>query len=157
MEIYTGGQRATDLTDEGPQSRRNLIDLIATYNPTDHLTLIGNYDYAFQKKASLANGNVGRATWTGFAGYVNYKFNDKWQTSIRGEIYDDPEGYRTGVDQDLKELTLTIAYTPCKSVTLRAETRHDYSNNHAFFTKQDHHTSKNQQSFALEGFYSFEI
>ncbi len=153
--LYSGGQRATDRTATGPESIRGLLDIVATLNATDKLSFIANYDYGNQTLATLASGNVAEAVWQGIAGYVNYKFNDKWQTSVRGEIFSDRNGYRTGVVQSWKELTLSLGYTPIKNLELRAETRHDFSNVNSFVDSNDIGTNNNQQSYGLEAFYKF--
>lgn len=152
---YSGGQRAADLTSTGPQSIRNLLDIIATINASEKLTLVANYDYGIQPKAALPRGNIAEAVWQGIAGYINYKCNDKWRTSLRGEIFSDRNGYRTGVPQTWKEMTLTLGYTPLKNLELRAETRRDVSNVASFVKANGKGTSNNQQSFALEGVYTF--
>src|SRR5579872_3479700 len=51
--IYTGQERATPQTDTGPEGWRTLIDLIATLNVTQKLSLIANYDYGWQTNAAL--------------------------------------------------------------------------------------------------------
>lgn len=153
--LYSGGQRATDLTATGPQSIRNLLDIVATMNATDKLTYILNYDYGNQTLATLASGNVGEGVWQGLAGYANYKFTDKWQSSVRGEVFSDRNGYRTGVAQYWKELTLTLSYIPIKNLELRAETRHDFSNVSSFVDSNGIGVNNNQQSYALEAFYQF--
>lgn len=153
--LLSGGQRATDRTATGSESIRNLIDIIATLNATDNLTFIANYDYANQTLSTLPSGNVAEAVWQGLAGYVSYKFNDKWQTSVRGEIFSDRNGYRTGVIQSWKELTLSLGYMPIKNLELRAETRHDFSNVSSFVNSNSIGTNNNQQSYALEAFYKF--
>lgn len=152
--LYSGGQRATDRTATGPESIRDLIDIVATLNATDKLTFIANYDYGNQTLATLPSGNVAEAVWQGIAGYINYKFNDKWQTSLRGEIFSDRNGYRTGVAQCWKEITLTLGFTPIKNLGLRAETRHDFSNVSSFVNK-GRGSNNNQQSYGLEAYYRF--
>lgn len=153
--VYSGQQRISDRTSSGPTGQRTLIDLIATINISEKLSLVANYDGAVQTKAALPNGNIAEAVWQGIAGYVNYKFNDKWRTSLRGEIFSDRNGYRTGVAQCWKEITLTAGYTPLKNLELRAETRRDISNVNSFVKANGNGTSNNQQSFALEGIYKF--
>ncbi len=155
MTGYSGGQRAADKTASGPQSIRNLLDIITTFNITEQLTLIANYDYGIQSKAALPGGNLAEAVWQGIAGYANYKFNDKWRTSIRGEIFSDRNGYKTGVAQCWKELTLTFGFAPIKNAELRVETRHDFSNVSSFINGNGRGTNNNQQSYALEDFYMF--
>ncbi len=155
VQGYNGQERATPQTDFGPTGIRNLIDVIATYNATDKLTLIANYDYGSQSTASLPNGILGSAAWSGIAGYANYKFNDKWRTSVRGELFDDQDGFRTGVRQNWREVTLTVGYAPLKNVEIRAETRHDFSNVNSFLKSNGVTATNYQQSYALEGVCKF--
>lgn len=153
--IYSGQQRIADRTSSGPTGQRTLFDLIATMNATDKLSLIANYDGALQTKALLPSGNTAEAVWQGLAGYINYKVSDRWLTSIRGEIFSDRNGYRTGVAQCWKELTLSVGYTGIKSLILRAETRRDFSNVSSFVASNGVGVRNNQQSFAFEGVYQF--
>jgi len=152
---YNGQERATPQTSFGPLGTRTLIDLIATLNLTDKLTLVANYDNGWQTTAALPSGSNGRAAWSGIAGYANYKFNDAWRTSLRGEIFDDQNGFRTGARQNWREVTLTVGYIPLKNLEVRAETRHDFSNVNSFVSSTGVSVSNNNQSYALEGVYKF--
>lgn len=153
--IYSGQQHIADRTSSGPTGRRTLFDLIAIINATDKLSFIANYDGALQTKALLPTGDVAEAVWQGLAGYVNYKFSDRWLTSLRGEVFSDRNGYRTGVVQCWKELTLSLGYTGIKNLILRAETRRDFSNVSSFVASNGVGVRNNQQSYALEGVYQF--
>jgi hypothetical protein len=155
LYIYSGGQRAQDNTATGPIGTRTLINFLGTYNVTNYLSFAFDSDYAIQTKAAVPDGKIAKAIWKGIAGYVNYKFNDTWRTSFRAEIFDDHDGYRTGVTQTLKDVTLTVGYAPCKNLELRLETRHDFSNASSFVKKHSHRTTDNNQSYALEAVYSF--
>ncbi|MDR3443481.1 MAG: outer membrane beta-barrel protein [Legionella sp.] len=152
---YSGQQRIADRTSSGPTGQRTLIDLIATLNVTEKLTLVANYDGALQTKAALPSGAVAQAVWQGIAGYINYQLSDKWRTSLRGELFNDSDGYRTGVVQKWDELTLTVGYIVLKDFELRAETRHDFSNVNSFLRTNGIGTSNYQQSYALEGVLKF--
>jgi hypothetical protein len=152
---YSGGQRAVDRTATGPESIRDLIDVVLTINATDKLTVVGNYDYGIQPLAGLPRGNVADGIWQGLAASVAYKANDKWYIAGRGEVFNDRNGYRTGVPQTLEELTITLGYAPIKSLVFRAETRHDFSNVNSFLNANKIGTNSNQQSYALEGIYKF--
>lgn len=152
----SGQERAAQTpTDMGPIGGRNMIDFFATVNVTDQLSLVVNYDYGVQSTAQLSDGKLGEARWQGIAGYINYNFTKEWLTSFRAEIFDDYQGYRTGVAQVWKELTLTLGYIPIHNLEFRAEVRHDFSNQNAFENKNHLGSSNNQQSFALEAFYQF--
>lgn len=157
---YSGMEQITNYPLSTTQGTRNLIDLVATFNATDQLTFILNYDNASQKNATLINGSIGTAKWDGWAGYVNYQFNDQWRLSLRGEIFNDRDGYRTVVEpgkttgQKWKEATLTLAYMPTKNVELRGEVRADRSDQLVFL--QSNGSAKNtQQSIGLEAIYKF--
>lgn len=131
--------------------RRDLLDVVVTYNRTDKLAFIVNYDYAKQEGAVVASAD---AKWSGLAGYVTYKINDKWRVAGRAEYFDDKNGYRTGVVQKWKENTLTLAYAPSKNTELRGEVRYDFSNVNSF--AQTSGTPRdNQTSFGLQAIYKF--
>lgn len=155
IQGYTGKERIDGLTNAGPEGTRNLIDLVGTYNATEQLTFIVNYDYGTQKNATLAGGGNGTAKWSGIAGYANYQINDQWRLSARAEYFDDKDGYRTGVVQKWKEATLTVGYLPIKALELRAEIRADSSNVASFADKSGTGASRNQRSYGLQAIYSF--
>ncbi|MES2218679.1 MAG: outer membrane beta-barrel protein [Pseudomonadota bacterium] len=155
LQGYTGQERATQGTTSGPVGQRTLIDFITTVNATSKLSFAANYDYGWQNTAALPNGNLARAGWQGIAGYANYKVNDTWQGSLRGEVFNDRNGYVTGVRQNWREVTLSVGYTPIKNLEVRAETRHDFSDVNAFVNRNGMTANNNNQSFALEGFYQF--
>jgi len=153
---HSGKERVGGLVGTGPEGERNLVDAVATYNATDKLTFILNYDYATQANAATATANgSSSAKWAGWAGYANYQFNDQWRMSLRGEYFDDRDGYRTGVAQQWKEATLTVGYTPIKNLELRGEIRGDRSNVPAFVNSDGVTASNNQRSVGLETIYKF--
>jgi len=144
---------------DGPGGYRGLFDLVGTYGATDKLTFILNYDYGWQDNAATATptGN-GVATWNGIAGYANYQFTDQWRGSLRLEYFNDKEGYRTGVVQQWKGMTYTLAYLPNKNIELRGEFRYDRSNGNSPsgpFNNTSGTTGKGQSSVALEALFKF--
>ncbi len=147
-----------------PGGYRGLFDFVGTYNATEKLTFVLNYDYGWQDNASAFTPDAnGVATWNGIAGYGNYQFTDQWRGSLRLEYFDDKDGYRTGVKQQWKELTYTLAYLPNNNIELRGEYRYDRSNGHTPFPFGPFHafqttnggTSNGQYSFALEALFKF--
>jgi hypothetical protein len=151
---YYGDENASGLpgTAEG---MRNLIDLVGTYNATDALTFILNYDYGSQDSAtSLIDGSSIKAKWTGLAAYANYGISDTWRVSVRAEYFDDKDGYRTGVIQKWKEGTVTLAYMPNKNVEIRGELRTDKSDQSSFL-QNDGSAKSDQSSLGLEALYKF--
>lgn len=155
VQGYRGKERVGGLTNAGPEGTRNLIDVVGTFNATEKLSFVVNYDYGSQKNATLADGANGAAKWSGIAGYANYQINDQWRLSGRLEYFDDRDGYRTGVAQKWKEATLTIAYLPIKALELRTEIRADSSNVVSFANSSGTGSSRSQQSVGLQAIYSF--
>jgi Putative beta-barrel porin-2, OmpL-like. bbp2 len=154
--VHSGKERVGGLVNTGPEGTRTLIDLIGTFNATDKLTFILNYDYATQANAATVTPNgAGDAKWQGLAGYGNYQISDDWRVSLRAEYFDDRDGYRTGVVQKWKEATLTVGYTPIKNLELRGELRGDRSNVPAFLKSDSVSASNNQRSVGLEAIYKF--
>lgn len=151
--VYYGGK---ELVANYPKSSlntmRNLVDVVGTFNLTEQVALVLNYDYGTQDKAA-ADG--GKAKWQGLAAYLNYQLNDQWRISVRGEYFDDKDGYRTGVVQKWKEGTVTLAYLPTKQLELRGEFRSDKSDRDAFLKSDGLGAKDSQRSFGLEVLYKF--
>lgn len=154
-QAYTGKERVGGLVNTGPEGTRSLIDLVGSFNVTDKLNFVVNYDYGIQKNAPLGRGGTGTAKWSGLAGYANYQLTDQWRLSGRAEYFDDKDGYRTGVVQKWKEATVTVGYLPTKALELRAEVRADLSNVASFVDRSRRGSSKSQRSFGLQAIYSF--
>lgn len=118
----------------GTTSGLELLDTVLTWNATSALSLVGTADYG-----NVGSANSPSASWWGVGAYVNYQFSSKWRASLRGEYFDDQEGYLTDAayvnpppsllpvagDEKLKELTLTLGFDPIKNFELRLEGRYD--------------------------------
>lgn len=142
--LYTGDEVG------GPGvGSRELIDLVATFNVSDALSFTLNYDSGSQERTT-----AGEAKWDGIAAYANFKINDLWRVSARAEQFDDKNGFRTGVTQEWKETTLTLAHMPAKNLELRGEVRYDKSNVSSF-QQSGGGTKSSQDSFAIEAIYKF--
>lgn len=111
------------------KAKIGLLNTVLTWSATGALTLVGSVDYGSVQSTSITPS----ASWYGAALYGNYAINDLWRVSLRGEYFDDRDGYLTkdftadsaGSEQKLKEITLTFGYDPIKSVELRLEGRYD--------------------------------
>ena len=147
---YVGTEQVAGPLDT-TQGKRNILDLVGTWTATDKLSVTLNYDYGSQENAV---GGTAKAKWTGLAAYANYQFTDTWRLSVRGEYFNDKNGYRTGVVQKWKEGTITLAYLPTKSMEIRGELRGDKSDQSSFL-KSDGSASKTQSSYGLEAIYKF--
>ncbi len=140
--LITGAERASDNSND-----RTVLDLVATWQPLEKLTLMANYDYGHE--ASAAHGALGTAgpdttNWSGVALYAKYDVTDKWSLAGRWEAFNDPDDARTaltgpGGTSDileglkLQEYTLTSQWKLYEHLLARLEYRHDDSNERAFF------------------------
>ncbi len=131
---------------------RFLFDWVGSISPVKNLTLVANTDYGWEKGSpSNPNGLNQDAKWYGAAFYVNYVFTDKTSGTIRAEELKDPQGFRTGLAQNLKEVTLTMQYILAKNLLLRPEYRHDWSNIDSFAGN----TRDQQDTLALGVMYTW--
>lgn len=146
--FYSGEEAGTTAV-----GTRNLVDVVGTFNVTDALTLVLNYDSGDQEHGAAGGG---KAKWNGVAAYANYAFTDKLRGSLRVESFDDKNCFRTSCttgSQKLSESTVTVGYMVAKGFELRAEYRTDDSNKQVF-TKGSGTTDK-QNFYGLEAVYKF--
>ncbi|HXN06498.1 MAG TPA: outer membrane beta-barrel protein [Nitrospiria bacterium] len=116
----------------------SLLDVIVTYNATNSLSFMANYDNATQKQG-LATGD---AKWDGLAIYAKYAFTNPYAVVARYELFNDADGLRTGYKigaggQKLSEGTITLEYSGFGPGSLfRLDLRQDMSDGTPF-TKED--------------------
>ncbi len=136
----------------GP-GKRTLVDLVATITATDALSFVVSYDNGKQE----SDAGVPDFKWDGYAGYVNFAFNDQWRISGRYEAITYKQS--GSWDQKQSEATVTVGFAPVKSFELRAEVRQDMSDKIAgigIFEKFDGSgPTDNGTEFALQGVYKF--
>ncbi len=140
--LITGAERASDNGND-----RTVLDLVATWQPLEKLTLMTNYDYGHEGSVATTVGTGGGAkgpdsgNWQGLALYAKYDLTPKWSLAGRWEWFDDRGGLRTGLggpdggklaDLDLTELTFTSQWTLREHVLARLEYRHDNASDRVF-------------------------
>ena len=149
-ENYMGGpEQSNDNKDW-----RHLLDTVITYNPTPKLSFIANYDYGHEDISPDRELPYTLAKWSGLAGYAKYAPNDKWAVALRGEYFDDNQGWTTGTAQELSEFTATVQRTISKSIISRLEFRRDMSDA-AVFPKGLDSFIKTQNTVTLGLVYAF--
>ena len=146
-----GGFTSGTAAPSGLIGRRDLLDVVASYNVTDALTLAAEGDTAQQADAMAAGSS---AKWDGVALYANYGFNTRWRLAGRVEYFNDKNGFTTGIAQKWKEGTLTLAYMPTVSTELRGEVRYDKSDKNSFAMVSGN-PKDSQSSIGVEGLYKF--
>jgi hypothetical protein len=122
---------------------RHLVDVVAIVKPIDKVTLGVNGDLGYESGAVA----TGSATWAGAALYARYDANDVFALSARGEVFDDVDGARTGVEQTLIEGTLSPSVKLGDNVILRGDLRVDRSDAQVFMSEDS--TSSHQLTVAV--------
>lgn len=142
---YFGPELTNAVQVDGPNGRKRfLITNVASWDATDKLSFVGEFDYGNQNRFQLNSDGYlsNRATWYDVAGYVKYKFTDKIAGAYRFEWFDDAQRYRnwtnsgTGLSATPRDIanTLTVEYKPYENVIARGEYRIDHANLGVFNT-----------------------
>lgn len=103
----------------------NVYNLQFTHNFSDKLSYVLDTAFSHIDHAPLPGGAVGSATWYGAANYLAYKFTDKLTGTLRGEVFEDTKGFRTGFKGLYTEVTYGLAYAPKPGLIFRPSVRYD--------------------------------
>jgi hypothetical protein len=148
------GPEQSDKT--GP--KRFTIANVATIKPFDPLTLFVEYTYGHEEDVT-PSGRDG--TWQGVAAIASLGWTDRFTTALRGEVFNDRDGARTGGELvgnnknvTLAEVTLTGAYKFTKMFLGRAEIRQDWADER-FYKRGGSNADKNQTTLGLQLIYTF--
>jgi hypothetical protein len=138
------------------RSKRLLLTTLATIKPTDALSFIIDYDYGNDSDSVPLNGLLRTAQWQGAAGYIVYNFTDDLSACLRGEVFDDMDGARTGFKATYAEVTPTVTYKITDGLYWRNEYRHDESDNsNAKVFAHQSNLVRGQDTIATELIYAF--
>jgi hypothetical protein len=147
---------------------RELVDILATLTPIENLTLVVNVDFGWEQDVNFDLDGDGvmdveeNVNWWGIAGYIVYDFNEAIRLALRGEYFDDNDGFRTGTKQKLFEITPTLSikpfakYKPFDNLVLRFEYRFDHSDEDSF-EDNDGDFKDTQHTIATEFLYYFSL
>ncbi|MGH9835139.1 MAG: porin [Blastocatellia bacterium] len=133
-----------------PDGRLHIIDAYATFNATDRLTFAFEGDYLINRSFD----NSPPSGINGGAAYARYQFSPGFALAGRFEyvgdnLSDDGVSLFTGLDQDLKEVTLTAEYKFAEGFLIRGEFRRDWSNQPIFLTATPGALKKEQNTATL--------
>lgn len=119
----------------GPEQKDNdhnervVGDLVATWKPVGRISLGLNVDYGYEASAL---GPGADAVWRGTALYATLALSEKFSIGLRGELFEDRDGARTGLAQTLREITVSPQFKPARFMVVRGDIRLDGSNRKAF-------------------------
>jgi len=128
---------------------RDVLDVVATWKPADHLSLGVNGDWG--RETAAAPGGL-MAVWTGVAGYLRLS-HKQVSLSLRAERFADRDGARTGTAQTLSEITLTPELRLGASCIVRSDVRLDTSDRAVFEGRSA--MRKTQPTVSVNALYHF--
>jgi hypothetical protein len=113
---------------EGPnhmgttQGKRNLFDTTVTLTPNTRWSMYINGDLGRDN-----NIGPGHSSWYGLAGAARFQATKKIAFAARAEVFDDANGFATGLKQVIREGTITGEYKYNDHFVGRLEFRRDNS------------------------------
>lgn len=135
----------------GPNGKTHIFDSYATWQATPKLIIALEGDYFIQRL--WRNGVPGMSSAPshvdGGAAYLQYQLNPKVAVATRAEYMSDREGLFSGVDQSLKENTVTLDYKVAEGFLMRYEWRRDFSNQPTFLSDVQGVLRKDQNTATL--------
>jgi hypothetical protein len=143
----------------GPEQRHNSGNKrftwsnVATVKPLEPVTLLLEYTYGREENVTPS---LRDARWQGLGAIASYNWTDRFSAAVRGEVFVDEDGVRTGSGRDvsLGEITLTGSYKFTKMLLGRVEVRQDWADRR-FFQRRATGADKAQTTFALQAIYTF--
>jgi hypothetical protein len=129
---------------------RTVFELIAQWKATD-LVVFGLDGVTGSEKGAVVAGET--ATWSGLTAYARLGLSGTFAFCLRGEVFSDPDGARTGRPQTLREVTLTPEWKLSPHLLLRADLRVDWSTEAVFEKGADWSTT--QPTVLVGAAYSF--
>lgn len=147
---YIGGAEMANMT-----NKTQVFEGILNYQITGPFSL--SIDYNYGQYSNTPNDVL---IWNGISGILKYNLNDINSIGLRGELYNDADGFTTGIAQKLSEFTLTYQHDFTSDFFIRLEYRLDSSSpdqqNVHVFEDSSGKLIKDSQSTALIGaVYSF--
>ena len=146
--ITLNGMSGFEQPDTVSSGKKDVGELIVTQQICNDITLAMDADYGQESINGLLN------IWKGVAAYVKYNLDSRSDLAVRGEIYNDRNGYTTGAkfsNPIFKEVTATYEYRPWDPIIVRFEARDDFANGNAFISAGSLLPTKSSQPTFLVG------
>jgi hypothetical protein len=131
-----------------PDGRTHIFDSYATWQTTAKLTFQIEGDYVIQRlwRDAAPGQSSAPSVVKGGAAYARYQFNPKFALTTRAEYLSDGGGLFSGVNQALKETTVTFDYSLGNGFLTRYEWQRNFSNQPSFLTDVQGILSKQQNT-----------
>ncbi len=138
LEFYIAGTYGAESDTQndggdGAGSKTGILTANMFFQATDNLAFVLDGTYADVSDTVLGNGRRG-ANWYGGGAYAIVNLCEGLQLTMRGEVFDDPDGIKTGLDNGatLWEVSPALTYWLNDHLMFRVEYRHDESSKPLF-------------------------
>jgi hypothetical protein len=145
LNVLVGPERAGNDADN-----RTFLNLVGSWKLGASSALGLDAVWATEENAA---GPGQDGTWSGIALYGRLGVTPSFALVLRGEVFDDPDGVRTGTAQTLSELTLTPELKLAPGLVLRADLRLDHSSRDVF--EKEAGLTGTQPTILLNALYFF--
>lgn len=134
--------------DPAPNGRTHIFDSYVTWQALPKLSVALEGDYFLQRlwKNAAPGESSAPAHVTGGAAYLQYRLSPKMALATRAEYMSDRDGLFSGINQALKENTVTFDYKLGNGFLMRYEWRRDFSNQPSFLSDVQGIMSKRQNT-----------
>jgi hypothetical protein len=131
-----------------PDGRTHIFDSYATWQATPKLTLALEGDYFIQRlwKDAAPGRSSAPSHVSGGAAYMRYQVTPKLAIATRAEYLSDRGALFSGINQALKENTVTLDYKVADGFLMRYEWRRDFSNQPTFLSDMQGVLSNDQNT-----------
>ena len=136
--------------DDNNSDNRFVYNLSLNHRLTKQISWALTFDYGIEEGILADNSS---AKWYGGALYLDFALFEQFSVALRGEVFNDKNGARTGINQTLSEITLTPQYKVTSNFVLRSDIRLDNSNQFVF--DKEGLIKKNQLTVMLNALYLF--
>jgi len=137
--------------DDNEHDMRGVIDVVASFSPSDAIDLVFNADYGSQENVA----NTGEdADWWGAAAYIDAMITESFGVATRAEFFSDSNEDRGGLGTDGWEVTVTGHQAYGDNALARLEARYDQTAAD-IFVDGDGKAQDNQITLAAELIFTF--
>jgi len=137
--------------DDNEHDMKGVIDVVASFSPSDGLDLVLNGDYGSEENVA---GTGKDADWWGVAAYVDAMITDAFGVATRAEFFSDSNEDRGGLGTDGWEVTVTGHQAYGDNAIARLEARYDQTAADIFMDG-DGKMQDNQFTLAAELIFTF--
>jgi outer membrane protein OmpA-like peptidoglycan-associated protein len=169
-----GPEQATAPNGNNLNTQRGVLSANATLKATDWFTFASDLTWGNENNIPLPakNFTIGTGYWFGFASYFIFQATKQLQLVLRPEVFNDPEGVRTGGQTTnlfggnsapraqagagtVWAITPTIAYQISDNLLARMEYRYDSASRRYFDFGRPGDVRSTQNVLLFEGLFAF--